>query len=119
MRGLCATAGIALLLPGCGIPPPTRSLACHAAAAAPVTLDGQTRSMTLKVLTYNIEGLGFPARKGRGPDLAQIGSRLSAMRAAGTGPDIVLFQEMFSGAAKKVVAATGYPAITPGPTVST
>jgi endonuclease/exonuclease/phosphatase family metal-dependent hydrolase len=37
------------------------------------------------------------------------------MRAAGTGPDIVLFQEMFSGAAKKAVAATGYPAITPGP----
>jgi len=75
--------------------------------------------MTLKVLTYNIEGLGFPARKGRGPDLAEIGKRLSAMRADGIGPDIILFQEMFSGAAKKAVASTGYPAITPGPTVST
>lgn len=119
MRGLCATAGFALLLPACGMPPPTRTLACHAATPAPVTAEGQTRSMILKVLTYNIEGLGFPARKGRGPDLAQIGSRLSAMRAAGTGPDIILFQEMFSGAAKKAVAATGYPAITPGPTIST
>jgi endonuclease/exonuclease/phosphatase family metal-dependent hydrolase len=75
--------------------------------------------MTLKVLTYNIEGLGFPARSGRAPDLRQIGTRLDAMRAAGTGPDIVMFQEMFTGAAKRAVAATGYPAIAPGPTRST
>ena len=75
--------------------------------------------MTLKVLTYNIEGLGFPARSGRAPELRQIGARLDAMRVAGTGPDIVMFQEMFSGAAKRAVAATGYPAIAPGPTRST
>ena len=113
---LC-TAALALSAAGCGTSPPLRTLACSAAVAPVITVspDGRTKAMTLKVLTYNIEGLGFPARKGRGPELAQIGSRLSAMRAAGTGPDIVLFQEMFSGAAKNAVASSGYPAITPGP----
>ena len=116
-----SVAAIALLLAGCGTAPPIRTLSCHAAGQPAIiqAADGQMRSMTLKVLTYNIEGLGFPARKGRGPDLAEIGRRLSTMRAAGTGPDIILFQEMFSGAAKDAVAATGYPAITPGPTIST
>ncbi len=33
------------------------------------------------------------------------------MREAGTGPDVILFQEMFSGAAKRAVEASGYPAI--------
>ena len=41
------------------------------------------------------------------------------MRQAGTGPDIVLFQEMFSGAAKTAVMRSGYPAITSGPTAAT
>ncbi len=112
-----AAAALALTLAGCGTPPPLRTLACNAAVPPAISEspDGRTKAMTLRVLTYNIEGLGFPARKGRGPELAQIGSRLSAMRAAGTGPDIVLFQEMFSGAAKKAVAGSGYPAIAPGP----
>ena len=113
---LCGGVGLALLLTSCGAPPPVRTLACRA-AAPPVIVqspDGK-KAMTLKVLTYNIEGLGFPARKGREPELRQIGERLSAIRAAGTGPDIVLFQEMFSGAAKNAVKATNYPAIAPGP----
>jgi endonuclease/exonuclease/phosphatase family metal-dependent hydrolase len=37
------------------------------------------------------------------------------MREAGTGPDIVLFQEMFSDSAKRAVRGTGYPAIRSGP----
>jgi endonuclease/exonuclease/phosphatase family metal-dependent hydrolase len=112
-----SAAALALALGGCGGPPPLRTLACRAAAAPAIvtSADGKPKTVTLRVLTYNIEGLGFPARSGRGPQLAQIGARLSAMRAAGTGPDLVLFQEMFSGAAKKAVADTGYPAITWGP----
>ena len=110
-----AAAALAFLLSSCASPPPLRTLACHAAAPVPIAADAQTRSMTLKVLTYNIEGLGFPARKGRGPELAQIASHLAAMRAAGTGPNVILFQEMFSGAAKKAVLDSGYPAIAPGP----
>ena len=77
--------------------------------------DGRSKATTIKVLTYNIEGLGFPARSGRGPELRQIGAQLAAMYAAGTGPDVVLFQEMFSRAAKKAVSESGYPAIAPGP----
>lgn len=83
--------------------------------AIAVSADGQTATMQLKVLTYNIEGLSWPARSGREPDLEQIGQRLSAMRASGQGPDIVLFQEMFGNAAKRAVASTGYPAIHSGP----
>ncbi len=111
------TVALALTLASCGTPPPLRTLACNAAVPPPIetSSDGKSRAMTLKVLTYNIEGLGFPARKGRPPELRQIGSRLSAMFAAGTGPDIALFQEMFSGAAKNAVGSSGYPAIAPGP----
>jgi len=116
----CSSVSLALLLAGCGTPPPVRSMACHAAGSPEIVeaADGK-KAMMLKVLTYNVEGLGFPARSGRAKELAQIGQRLSAMRAAGTGPDIVMFQEMFSGAAKKAVMASGYPAIAPGPNVST
>lgn len=110
-------AAVAALLASCGTSPPVRMLACSAAQPANIvqSADGKTKSTTLRVLTYNIEGLGFPARKGRETELRQIGEHLSAMLEAGTGPDIVLFQEMFSGAAKNAVAASGYPAIASGP----
>ncbi len=113
--------GALLLTSSCGTAPPLRTLACTAASpdAVAIASDGQTKRAQLKVLTYNIEGLGFPARTGRGTQLRQIGEHLDAMRQAGTGPDIVLFQEMFSGAAKTAVMRSGYPAITSGPTAST
>jgi len=77
--------------------------------------DGVTRTTTLSVLTYNVEGLGWPARSGRADDLRRIGEHLAALRAAGKAPDVVMFQEVFSGAAKRAVLATGYPAIVSGP----
>jgi endonuclease/exonuclease/phosphatase family metal-dependent hydrolase len=113
---LPATVALAIALASCGTPPPVRSLACaQAAPPAIVQAPDGTSKTTLKVLTYNIEGLGFPARTGRAPQLREIGARLSALREAGTGPDIILFQEMFSGGAKKAVASSGYPAIESGP----
>ena len=107
----------ALALTACGPKPPLRVMACDAAPAAAVTLsaDGEAATATLSVLTYNLEGLGWPARNGRARELKDIGARLAAMHAAGTAPDVVLFQEMFSSAAKHAVAASGYPAIAPGP----
>ena len=107
----------ALALVACGPKPPLRVMACDAAPAAPVTLSGDGRSAvaTLSVLTYNLEGLGWPARKARSRELKEIGTRLAAMRADGSGPDVILFQEMFSAAAKRAVAASDYPAIAPGP----
>jgi len=105
----------------CGTAPPLRTLACSAVPTDSVAIatDGATKKAQLRVLTYNIEGLGFPARTGRGAELRQIGEHLAKMRAAGTAPDVVLFQEMFSGDAKRAVALTGYPAITSGPTAKT
>jgi endonuclease/exonuclease/phosphatase family metal-dependent hydrolase len=116
-RAFLGAAGAALLLASCGTTPaPVRVLTCaEAAPPAIVQSSDGMKSTTLKVLTFNIEGLGFPARKGRETELRQIGERLFAMREAGTGPDIILFQEMFSGAAKNAVAASGYPAISSGP----
>lgn len=111
-----AVLAFALLISGCAAPLPLRSLACG--GGAPIiaaTPDGQMAATTLSVLTYNIEGLGWPARTGRAPSLRAIGDRLANLRAAGQAPDIILFQEMFSGAAKRAVAATGYPAIVTGP----
>lgn len=116
MAMAAALAGLALLA-GCSGRPPFRLLPC-AEARAPdirVSADGVTATAQLSVLTYNIEGLGWPARGSRAPKLREIGERLAAMRQAGTAPDVVLFQEMFSGAAKKAVAATGYRAIVHGP----
>jgi endonuclease/exonuclease/phosphatase family metal-dependent hydrolase len=110
-----------LFTASCGTAPPLRTLACSAVSPEVIAIatEGATKRAQLKVLTYNIEGLGFPARTGRGSELRQIGEHLAAMRAAGTGPDVVLFQEMFSGDAKRAVMASGYPAIISGPTTGT
>ncbi|NIJ39338.1 endonuclease/exonuclease/phosphatase family metal-dependent hydrolase [Sphingopyxis panaciterrae] len=114
---MAAAAAAALMLAACGPKPPLRVMACAAAppVAVAASADGRERTATLSVLTYNLEGLGWPARKGRARELRAIGAQLAAMHAAGTAPDVVLFQEMFSGAAKHAVAASGYPAIVPGP----
>ena len=74
---------------------------------------------TLSVLTYNIEGLAWPARTGRSPALHAIGEQFAALRQSGAAPDVVMVQEMFSGPAKAAVAATGYPAIVSDPRRST
>lgn len=110
-----AVAAAALLLTGCGTAPPVRTLACSAAPPAQVSIaDGVARTQ-LSVLTYNVEGLGWPARRARAPRLHEIGAHLAALNAKGRAPDVVMIQEMFSGAAKRAVAASGYPAIASGP----
>lgn len=105
-----------LLLAGCATPLPERAMRCGEARPPAFAAPDQERiTTTLSVLTYNIEGLGWPARSGRAASLHKIGERLAAMRQAGRAPDIILFQEMFSGAAKQAVAAAGYPAVVTGP----
>ncbi len=64
---------------------------------------------TLDVLTFNIEGLGWPARRNRAPSLRRIGARLAELNAQGQAPDVVLVQEMFSPAAVSAMAKAGYP----------
>lgn len=114
---VCGLLGGMLLLSGCGGRPPLRTLPC--AEAPPLAVetadDGVTKRAQFSVMTFNLEGLPWPARSGRPPKLKEIGARLKGMHEDGTAPDIVLFQEMFSSAAKKAVAASGYRAIVPGP----
>ena len=115
----CGAGVLALLLLSSaqgGIPRP-RSPSCDQVSPPPVELsaDGRTAHMRLDVLTYNIEGLGWPAREGRAAELAQIGDRLAELRRNGQAPDIIVFQEMFSHAAVKAVHAAGYPAEVAGP----
>lgn len=114
---LALAAAAALALAACGTAPPLRIASCEASPRPAIELseDGRTARMELSVLTYNIEGLGWPARVSRADDLAAIGETLARMRAAGTAPDVVLFQEMFSGPAKRAVLASGYPAVVGGP----
>jgi len=69
----------------------------------------------LDVLVYNIEGLQWPARRGRAKSLAQIGEHLRELRSTGKAPDVVLFQEAFSPAAINAVRRTGYAEIVRGP----
>jgi endonuclease/exonuclease/phosphatase family metal-dependent hydrolase len=82
----------------------------------PLTLTPDGRAhLRLDVMTYNIEGLHWPARQGRAAELAEIGRRLAELRQAGQAPDVILFQEMFSPAARRAVRAAGYPDEVSGP----
>lgn len=116
-RALVGAAVLAGLLAGCGGKPPLRKMACADAPALKIetSADGTTKSAQFSVLTYNLEGLPWPARKGRAEPLREIGARLAAMNADGSAPDIALFQEMFSPSAKQAVEGSGYGAIAPGP----
>ncbi|TZG29555.1 endonuclease/exonuclease/phosphatase family protein [Sphingomonas montanisoli] len=69
----------------------------------------------LSVMTYNVEGLPFPARIGRSRSLAAIGERLRELRSVGRQPHIVLLQEAFSEDAAKIGALGGYRYIADGP----
>jgi endonuclease/exonuclease/phosphatase family metal-dependent hydrolase len=74
-----------------------------------------TEAAGLSVMTYNVEGLPWPARFGRGDALARIGERLALMRAIGVQPRIVVLQEAFSDDAKAIRAASGHRYAVLGP----
>lgn len=65
-------------------------------------------STTIDVLSFNVEGLAWPARRGRAPSLATIGRILAQLNARGAAPDVILVQEMFSPAAVRALSAAGY-----------
>jgi len=111
-----APVAVLVFLAGCSSLPAFRSVPCTGAEPARVVVSpaGES-SITLDVLTYNIEGLQWPARSGRARSLRAIGAKLRALRAAGDAPDVVLFQEVFSPAAVRSVVDTGYPSIASGP----
>ncbi|MBD8546868.1 endonuclease/exonuclease/phosphatase family protein [Sphingomonas sp. CFBP 8760] len=89
-------------------PPPGHSKVLKSA-------DGARASTTLDVLTYNIEGLAWPARGRRGGALRRINATLKNMREHGTAPDVVMVQEMFSRSAVRAVRDLGYLNMVSGP----
>lgn len=106
---------LAAVLAGCASLPPIR-VAPDAGPAAPVKISADgTATTTLDVMSFNIEGLGWPARSGRAPSLKRIAAIIAAMQARGEGPDVILLQEAFSPAAIRAVQAMGYPNIVHGP----
>lgn len=102
---------------GCATLPPALMQKCLPSSRVPVSVskDGTRASTTFDVLTFNIEGLGWPARGKRGPALEQISAALRRMKARGDAPDVVMVQEMFSKAAVRAVTGIGYPNMVSGP----
>lgn len=68
-------------------------------------------------MTYNIEGVPWPIRWGRGAAFATIGERLASMRAGGRQPHIVALQEAFTDDAKAIGRVAGYRHAAYGPGV--
>ena len=118
-RSLVATA--LALASGCTALPPESNVSCLDAVQPAIrhSADGAMAYTEIDVLTYNIEGLPFPARSGRGPYLRDIAQRLAAFRASGDGPDIILFQEVFSKDAARAVTDSAYRSIVVGPRTRT
>lgn len=100
---------VAMWLTGCVSVPPDRISSCAASELA-IEIDGQsnTASATISVLTYNVEGLPWPARRNRAPRLREIARQLSAMRLEGRAPDIILMQEVFTSEAARIGERAGY-----------
>lgn len=105
-------ASAALIVTGCTRLPPARLQDSGVTGSPDASIirsaDGRVASTTLDVLTFNIEGLGWPARRGRAPQLQQIGRLLAQLNERGDGPDILLVQEMFSPAAVQAMTRAGY-----------
>ena len=114
MQRLALAAAAALAAGGCVSFPEDRTGACARAPAVEQAADGE-RAVLLSVLTYNVEGLPWPARKKRGGRLREIARQLGEMRAAGTAPDVVLLQEAFSTDAVRIGERAGYANYVRGP----
>ena len=117
MRRLAAGLGALALLGGCATMPRERTAACAGAKRPVIAMseDGRTATTRLDVLTYNVEGLSWPARTGRAASLRAISARLAELRASGNAPDVVFLQEVFSGNAVRAVESLPYPSIAAGP----
>jgi endonuclease/exonuclease/phosphatase family metal-dependent hydrolase len=92
------------------------ALACALAALA--SLGGTAAAATesnLSVMSYNVHGLPWPMAAPRHADFKEIAARLRALRAEGRQPHVVVLQEAFTRAAKRMAAAADYPFVAAGP----
>ncbi len=70
---------------------------------------------TLRVLSYNVQGLPAPLREGKKPYFERIAEILRERRAEGTQPHVVLLQEAFVGDVSIIAETTGYKYVLKGP----
>ena len=113
MRHAVAAAALAIGLSGCvSYPDVLAPVAAVAPAPGPAPA-------TLSVMTYNIEGLTWPARTGRAPFLAAMTEEFARMEQAGDLPDVIVFQEAFSTAALRTATSTPHPYVALGPRAPT
>lgn len=75
----------------------------------------ETAEAGLSVLTYNVKGLPWPVAMGREQALGDIADRLRTLRREARHPRVVLLQEAFTGAAKRIGRESGYRYVAEGP----
>lgn len=73
------------------------------------------QAKSLKVMSYNVNGLPWPIKKNKRPLLMEIARIIKEQREIGTAPDVLLIQEGFRPEVKEMVAAMGYPYVFKGP----
>lgn len=76
-----------------------------------------SQSLPLSVMTYNVMGLPWPIAFGRDAALSRIADRLSALRAAGRQPHVILLQEAFIVDPAQFARRAGYAHVAAGPDV--
>lgn len=109
---------LAAFLAACATHPEVRPLPQTVVGRTPVvTRDATTGDpeIRIRVLTYNVAALPWPARKGTLADLERIGREIRAMRDRGEGPDVLLLQEAFLPEAGRIVELAGFPNFVRGP----
>lgn len=83
-----------------------------ARAGATPEIGSAPNEFTLRVLTYNVQGLPIGVKHDRYADIGRI---LADRRARGTAPHIVAIQEAFAKKTRDIAKYSGYPFVAKGP----
>ncbi len=73
------------------------------------------QSKSLRVMSYNVNGLPWPLEKDKRPLFLEIARIIKEKREKGTAPHVLLIQEGFRPETKEMIAAMGYPYVFKGP----
>ncbi len=85
------------------------ALTCAARANPEIMLSNSGEAhLDIDVMLYNVEGLPFPARMNRAPQLEQIADELAQLRSGCQAPHIIVLQEAFSETAGEIGRRAGY-----------
>lgn len=108
---------LALTVAKCDPVPVSAHPARYAAPPPVASVDPASgeRSVTFRVLIYNVAGLPWPIGLHRGEALRHIGDALRGLRASDAEPDVVLLQEAFTEEGREIGARAGYAYSADGP----